>query len=137
MNAKRDGQPVRRIMIDAMRGGQLRSHQDLVVVEEPLEIRLARLAEPGPGRAISITMRTPGHDIELAVGFLHGEGLIRSRNDIAAFFASEPNPDTAAEQVAYHLKKFWEPRMRAEIQRCLEQGGAGLSPLARRGVERL
>ncbi len=84
MNVKRDGQPVRRILIDAMRGGQLRSHQDLVVIEEPLEIRLARLAEPGPGRAISITMRTPGHDVELAVGFLHGEGLIRSKNDIAS-----------------------------------------------------
>jgi FdhD protein len=84
MNAKRDSQPVRRILIDAMRGGQFRSHEDLVVVEEPLEIRLARLAEPGPGRAISITMRTPGHDVELAVGFLHGEGLIRSRKDIAS-----------------------------------------------------
>jgi FdhD protein len=71
-------------MIDAMRGGELRSHQDLVVVEEPLEIRLARLSEPGPGRAISITMRTPGHDVELALGFLHGEGLIRSKDDIAS-----------------------------------------------------
>ncbi|MFZ2507515.1 MAG: formate dehydrogenase accessory sulfurtransferase FdhD [Steroidobacteraceae bacterium] len=84
MNVKRDDEPVRRIRIDAMRGGQLRSQQDLVVVEEPLEIRLARVAEPGPGRAISITMRTPGHDVELAVGFLHGEGLIRSRDDITS-----------------------------------------------------
>jgi formate dehydrogenase subunit delta len=58
-------------------------------------------------------------------------------NDIAAFFASEPDQESAAEQVAYHLKKFWEPRMRSEIRRCLDQGGAGLSPLARRGVERL
>jgi formate dehydrogenase subunit delta len=65
------------------------------------------------------------------------ERLVAMVNDIAAFFASEPDADAAAEQVAYHLRKFWEPRMRAEIQRCLEQGGAGLSPLARRGVERL
>lgn len=84
MNVKRDVEPVRRIQIDAMRGGELRSQQDLVVVEEPLEIRLARETEPGPGRAISITMRTPGHDVELAVGFLHGEGLIRSKGDIAS-----------------------------------------------------
>jgi len=82
MNVKRDSEPVRRIQIDAMRGGELRSHPDIVVVEEPLEIRLARAAEPGPGRAISITMRTPGHDVELAVGFLHGAGLIRSGDDI-------------------------------------------------------
>src|SRR6478672_11040864 len=42
---------------------------DLVAVEEPLEIRLG--AEP-----IAVTMRTPGHDEELAAGFLSGEGLI-------------------------------------------------------------
>ena len=65
------------------------------------------------------------------------ERLVAMANDIAAFFAAEPNEDSAAEQVANHLKKFWEPRMRTEIQRCLEMGGAGLSPLARRGVERL
>jgi FdhD protein len=44
--------------------------------EEPLEIRVR-------GRAISVTMRTPGHDDELAAGFLWTEGVIRSRADIA------------------------------------------------------
>jgi FdhD protein len=43
---------------------------DRVAVEEPLEIRVG-------GEAIAVTMRTPGHDEELAVGFLHGEGLVR------------------------------------------------------------
>jgi FdhD protein len=42
---------------------------DEVAVEEPLEIRV-------DGRPIAVTMRTPGHDDELALGFLHGEGLI-------------------------------------------------------------
>jgi FdhD protein len=42
---------------------------DRVAVEEPLEIRAG-------GRALAVTMRTPGHDEELAVGFLHGEGLL-------------------------------------------------------------
>jgi FdhD protein len=42
---------------------------DEVAVEEPLEIRV-------DGRALAVTMRTPGHDEELALGFLHGEGLI-------------------------------------------------------------
>lgn len=84
MSVKRESEPVRRIQIDAMRDGEFRSHADIVVVEEPLEIRLARTGEPGPGRAISITMRTPGHDVELAVGFLHGEGLIRSKSEIAS-----------------------------------------------------
>jgi FdhD protein len=100
MNVKRDGEPVRRIQIDAMRGGELRSHEDLVVVEEPLEIRLARLTEPGPGRAISITMRTPGHDVELAVGFLHGEGLIRSRDDIASARICGPSSNVVRVELA-------------------------------------
>lgn len=65
------------------------------------------------------------------------ERLVAMANDIAAFFAAEPDADSAADQVANHLRKFWEPRMRKEIRRFLETGGAGLSPLARRGVERL
>jgi FdhD protein len=44
---------------------------DLVAVEEPLEIRV-------DGEAVAVTMRTPGHDEELALGFLRGEGLIDS-----------------------------------------------------------
>src|SRR3954451_11038997 len=43
--------------------------EDRVAVEEPLEIRAG-------GRPLAVTMRTPGHDEELALGFLYGEGLI-------------------------------------------------------------
>jgi FdhD protein len=48
---------------------------DHVAVEEPLDIRLN-------GRQLSLTMRTPGHDVELIHGFLHGEGIIAHREDI-------------------------------------------------------
>jgi FdhD protein len=84
VNARRGGEPARRQSIDAVRDGVRTRRDDVVVVEEPLEIRLARLGEPGPGRPISITMRTPGSDVELALGFLHGEGLIRSNRDVAS-----------------------------------------------------
>ena len=83
MSVQRQEQPVREVAIAAMRDEQLTTRQDLVVVEEPLEIRIAQAGETGPGTSISITMRTPGQDIELAVGFLHGEGIVRSREDIA------------------------------------------------------
>lgn len=53
------------------------SVQDEVVVEEPLAIRIA-------GDTLAVTMRTPGHDRELVLGFLFAEGVIRSREDVAA-----------------------------------------------------
>lgn len=83
MNAERESRPVRQVSIEAMRDERRSARQDLVVVEEPLEIRVARAGESGPGTPISITMRTPGQDVELAVGFLHGEGILRSRQDVA------------------------------------------------------
>src|SRR5438067_3563145 len=57
---------------------------DQVAVEEPLEIRVG-------GRPLTVTMRTPGHDDELALGFLYGEGLIdgpRSAGPTADFAAN-------------------------------------------------
>src|SRR5213593_2768149 len=50
---------------------------DYLVGEEPLEIRLG-------ARPISVTMRTPGHDLELAVGFLLTEGVINGSDQIAS-----------------------------------------------------
>jgi FdhD protein len=56
-------------------GRELSARADELCVEEPLEIRIA-------GEPLAITMRTPGHDHELAAGFLLAEGLIRSRADL-------------------------------------------------------
>ncbi len=56
---------------------------DTVAVEEPLEIRIRTSTEALPGTPVTVTMRTPGHDEELALGFLFGEGLIHSMADIA------------------------------------------------------
>ena len=80
--------PVKDIVIDALRLSGNARRSDVIAVEEPLEIRLMRDGLPeadengGTGRSISVTMRTPGHDAELAVGFLHGEGLLRESRDV-------------------------------------------------------
>jgi FdhD protein len=59
---------------------------DQVAVEEPLEIRV-------DGRPVAVTMRTPGDDAELALGFLHGEGLIAERREAG------PTDDLAANAI--------------------------------------
>ncbi|MBT8137148.1 MAG: formate dehydrogenase accessory sulfurtransferase FdhD [Gammaproteobacteria bacterium] len=74
---------------------------DAVAVEEPLEIRLGYSDDAGrTARSISITMRTPGNDIELALGFLYGEGII---NDAAAVNSAEhcgpPAPDSGLHNI--------------------------------------
>jgi FdhD protein len=63
-----DPPPYATAAVDVVRlpGGE--TEPDLTAVEEPLEIRVG-------GRAVAVTMRTPGHDEELAAGFLLGEGI--------------------------------------------------------------
>jgi FdhD protein len=60
---------------------------DLLAAEEPLEIRLDSGVGARADRAVSVTMRTPGHDRELAVGFLFAEGIITAREQILAVHA--------------------------------------------------
>src|SRR3954469_18582397 len=71
----------------AVRGREIEVRADTVVGEEPLEIRAA-----GPRRepvAVAVTMRTPGHEAELAVGFLRTEGLIDG-TEVADIRAGDP-----------------------------------------------
>jgi formate dehydrogenase subunit delta len=63
-----------------------------------------------------------------------GNKLVSMANQIATFHRRQPLEDAAVE-VAAHLQRFWEPRMRQAIYAHLESGGDGLSDIARRGVE--
>ena len=55
--------------------------------------------------------------------------LVMMANQIAAFFAAQGTA-RAVPQIADHIAKFWDPRMRRDIQAHAGQGGSGLSPLA-------
>jgi FdhD protein len=68
---------VRRVTSAAVSAPGEGERDDEVVVEEPLEIRIA-------GDTLAITMRTPGHDRELVLGFLWAEGIIRSLADVGS-----------------------------------------------------
>lgn len=70
------------VPIHKVEAGAGAAAQDLVAVEEPLQIRLA-------DRDIAITMRTPGHDRELAAGFLFTEAILRQASQISGIAADE------------------------------------------------
>ena len=74
---------------------------DLVTVEEPMEVRLS-FVSGGMRReqSISVTMRTPGNDFELAVGFLRGEGVIQGGRDVVDVeHCGPPSPDKGIHNV--------------------------------------
>ena len=74
-----------------LRGGPVDERVDTLAVEEPLEIRIA-------GETQQMTMRTPGHDIELVHGLLFSQGLIHGRRDIVeAYRCSGGSGSTAAQ----------------------------------------
>lgn len=75
----------------AVRDAKQLDRPERLATEEPMEIRAG-----GPGEepvSVAVTMRTPGHDFELAVGFLTSEGLVTSRGDVASVRYCELPPD--------------------------------------------
>jgi FdhD protein len=86
--------------ITRLEHGNARSTNDFVAVEEPLEIRLTGAnLEPNTDKNIAITMRTPGNDVELAMGFLFTEGIISSAQDI---ISTQESPDQSSITIHLH-----------------------------------
>ena len=104
------GLPARHVTstkVVAVRGSELEVRDDLVVGEEPLEIRAA-----GPRQApvqVAVTMRTPGNEDELAIGFLTSEGLLRD-NEVRGVDYGDPGvmaePD---DSVLVRLARRFDP----------------------------
>jgi FdhD protein len=72
---------VAQVRVSLFKQGTGHSRRDVVAVEEPLEIRVEVAGDPRL-HPVSVTMRTPVDDFELAAGFLYGEGLISGAEDI-------------------------------------------------------
>jgi FdhD protein len=69
-----------RTRVRVVEDGKMRVRPDTLATEEPMEIRLIT---GGERQTVAVTMRTPGADFELAAGFLYGEGIVKSSDDIA------------------------------------------------------
>ena len=106
---------------------------DLLATEEPLEIRVN-------GRSLAITMRTPGADFDLAVGFLHGEGILRGRQDLATVRycvdAAEQQYNVVTVDLAPDVAPPPETAMRNVLttSACGVCGTASLQALQDRGI---
>jgi FdhD protein len=109
--------------------------EDAIAVERALEIKI-------DGRTLSVTLRTPGHDDELALGFLAGEGMIRRREDVgtlaprAASCADEPDAIDLTLASGVHLDWTRFERHFAATAACglcgrahLDALRAGLTPI--------
>lgn len=97
------------VSIVTIDSGTVRRRRDRLATEEPLEIRVA-----GPGEepvSVAVTMRTPGHDLELAAGFLQAEGLVGDGIAGARACADDPN----VVQVALHAP-LRHDRLRRRIE---------------------
>ena len=98
--------------IVAVRGSSLEFRADRVVGEEPLEIRAA-----GPGQdpvAVAITMRTPGFEDELAIGFLRTEGLIDGPEVLRVTTGDPAAMNQPDDQVTVHLSRAFDASRVAE-----------------------
>jgi FdhD protein len=98
--------------------GKVRRHNDFLVGEEPLLIQVG-------GQPLTVTMRTPGDDFDLAAGFLFTEGIIKSREEIVALkWADGAEAEHQAVQV--ELKAGAISRSQAPERNFLANSGCGL-----------
>jgi FdhD protein len=75
--------PVNWVNLKKWKKGEVENKTDLLAIEEPLQIKLQiGEGEDWQEKPLAVTMRTPGHDFELAIGFLLAENIIQKREDI-------------------------------------------------------
>lgn len=66
---------------------------------------------------------------------MNQQHLVKMANQIGSFFESEPDQQQAVKDIASHIKRFWEPRMRKAILGYIDQGGDGLKPIVQTAIQ--
>ncbi len=124
--------------------GERQAKRDVVAVEEPLEVRIEA---GGQSTRVAITMRTPGHDFELAAGFLYSEGIISGIDDVATLGYCLGDDKLTIEQqynvVTVDLRGSGLPDLARSDRRfdvssaCGVCGKESLDQIERRGIGRI
>lgn len=112
--------PVRRVTVQRWRGGQAIDSAEAVAVEAPLQVQLRRGAVV---RDLGVTLRTPGHDAELAVGMALALGAAMTAADVVAI-------ETAADRVCVELGPQAPPLPRSPPRRRPAHASCGACGLA-------
>jgi FdhD protein len=118
-------EPIDRVRVRARDGDSESEREDALAVEEPLEIRIRR-DSAGPLSSFVTTMRTPGHDEELAAGLLFAEGVLEASADLIALDRpTDPrvDPELAANVLLTTLAPAAYERA-AKLQRGTVMGSA-------------
>ena len=138
----RPGAETRREIVSFEDGVATRRNDDLVT-EEPLEIRVSIA---GKSKTVAVTMRTPGADFELAVGFLFGEGVVQRRQQVVRISYCKDTdlpPEQLYNIVIVELDPTSEPDLRPldrhfyTSSACGVCGKANLEAIAMRGTASL
>jgi FdhD protein len=122
-----------------LRDGRAETLEDVLAVEEPLEIRLG-YTDPRKGRthrSVSITMRTPGDDTALALGFLFAESIIRKPADVTSVDTSTPNVIRIELQASTSFDPLRLERLFYTTSSCGVCGKASLEALSMAGFDAL
>ena len=136
------GRTQTRVRVTAVSGGVKKVRRDVVTTEEPLEMRVEA---GGVSKRVAVTMRTPGHDFELAAGFLYSEGIITGIDDVATLGYCVGNDGTPQEYnvVSIDLRAPTLPDF-AGFERNFEVSSAcgvcgkeSLDQIERRGIARV
>jgi FdhD protein len=136
VSADRPG-PSTRARVWTLDGDSEVRRRDSLVTEEPLEIRLSA---GGRTQTVAVTMRTPGHDFELATGFVHAEGLLPGVPQQVSYCA---NVERADQQFNVVTVEVDGPPLEAAVRSgvvssaCGVCGSASLDALRERGLSRL
>lgn len=107
---------VRAVTIHRFRDNEWKQAQDLLSAEEPMEIRLGYGPEKDRRqRNVAVTMRTPGNDFELAMGFLYSEGIIAVKNDVSSIrYCTDGGKNSSDENT---VRVELHPELQPELER--------------------